>query len=142
MKSVLLIVAAVLCISTMLDAQYAPVIPVVDAHGPTIVAFFPNLSQTGSDEADSNEALSDFEFYADRVKEPLNRLGIEFTEQFGRSFRVRLENQTRLFTPKAGTCGYYFIARGKEPHVEYGVMTDTDLLLAAKQYFGVTDTVK
>jgi hypothetical protein len=33
--------------------------------------------------------------------------------------------------------GYFFIAPGKEPHVEYGVMTDADLLDAARKYFGI-----
>src|SRR4051812_4647053 len=112
----------------MLHAQHTSVIPVVVAERPTIVAFFPDLSQTRRDDADWNEALSDFQFYADRVKEPLNHLGIEFTEQFERSFRIRSGMQTRSFTPKPGTCGYYFIAGGKKPHLEYGVMTDTDLL--------------
>ena len=139
MKSVLWILAVALCASAVVDAQHGSVIPVVNVDRPTIVAFFSDGSQTRSEDGDASEALSDFEFYADRVKEPLNHLGIEFTEQFGRSFRIRVEKQTRLFTPKPDTCGYYFIARGKKPHVEYGVMTDTDLLLAAKQYFAVSE---
>ena len=139
MKSALWLPAAGLCLSAILDAQHTSVIPVVKADGPTIVAFFPNASQTRSDDQDSNEALSDFEFYANRAKEPLNRRGIEFTEQFGRSFRIRMGSQTRLFTPKPDTPGYYFVAHGKKPRVEYGVMTDTDLLDAAKQYFGFAE---
>jgi hypothetical protein len=135
MKFVLWIQVAVWCVCANLDAQHSSVVPVVNADGPTIVAFFPSASQTRSDDADSNEALSDFEFYADRVKEPLNRLGIEFTEQFGRSFRIRSGSQSRLFTPKADRCGYYFIAHDKKPRIEYGVMTDVDLLALAKQYF-------
>ena len=142
MKSVIWFPAVVMCICAMLDAQPTPVIPVVNADGPTIVAFFPNGPNTRSDDADANEALSDFEFYAERVKAPLNQLGIQFTEQFGGRFRIRLGGETRLFTPKAATPGYYFIAHGKKPHVEYGVMTDTDLLIAAKQYFGVPDLGK
>jgi hypothetical protein len=136
MKSMIWIGAAVFSVSANVGAQHPSVVPVVNADEPTIVAFFPNASQTRSDDADSNEALSDFEFYADRVKEPLNRIGIEFTEQFGRSFRIRSGSQSRLFMPKADRCGYYFIARGKKPRIEYGVMTDVDLIVLAKQYFG------
>lgn len=33
-------------------------------------------------------------------------------------------------------------ARPEKPNVEYGIMTDTDLLAAAKQYFGVSDMGK
>ncbi len=109
-----------------------------NAAGPTIVAFFPNASKAGSDNADSNEALSDFQFYAERVKEPLNQLGIRFTEQFGGSFRIRSGSGTRLFIPKAETPGYYFTGHGKQPHIEYGVLTDIDLLALAKEYFGAS----
>lgn len=34
--------------------------------------------------------------------------------------------------------GYYFISPGKQPRVEYGVMTDDDLLHAAKEHFGTS----
>lgn len=128
--------AAVLCTSAILDAQQTPVSHAVNADGPTIVAFFPNASKAGSDNADANEALSDFQFYAERVKKPLNQLGIQFTEHFGGSFRIRSGSGTRLFTPKADTPGYYFTEHGKRPHIEYGVMTDVDLLALAKDYFG------
>jgi len=54
-----------------------------------------------------------------------------------RSFQTRTGAKVRTFqTGKAGV-GYYFIAPGKEPHVEYGVMTDEDLLVVARKYFGV-----
>jgi len=31
--------------------------------------------------------------------------------------------------------GYYFIAPGKAPHIEYGVLTDVDIVQAAAAYF-------
>jgi hypothetical protein len=33
--------------------------------------------------------------------------------------------------------GYYFIAPGKKPHVEHGVMTDEDLVDVARKYFAL-----
>src|SRR5277367_6826917 len=139
MKPVLWLSAVVLCISTMLNAQHTSGIPVVNADGPTIIAFFPNASKIGSNDADGNEALSDFENYAERVKKPLSQLGIQFTEEFDRSFRIRSGGETVLFTPKTDTPGYYLVARGKKPRIEYSVMTDADLLVLAKQYFGFPD---
>jgi hypothetical protein len=75
MKPVLSLPAVALCISAVLNAQHATRVPVVNADGPTIVAFFPNAPKIGSDGTDGNEALSDFEYYAERVKNPFNRLG-------------------------------------------------------------------
>ena len=137
MKPALWLPAVVLSIGTMLGAQHPPGVPVVNADGPTIIGFFPNASRVGSDDADGNEALSDFEFYAERVRKPLSELRIKFTEVFDRSFRIRSGSKTVMFTPKGDTPGYYFVQRGKKPRIEYGVMTDSDPLASAKQYFGL-----
>lgn len=136
MKFALHSLTAVLCSCTLLTAQQPGNIPVVNVEKPTIVAFFPNASRIGSQDADGNEALSDFEFYAERLREPLKDLGIGFSKQYGRSFRIRSSGHSTLFTPKKFMPGYYLIAPGRKPHIEYGVMTDTDLLSIAKQYFG------
>jgi hypothetical protein len=83
------------------------------------------------------EALNDFDFYASKVEDRLKKAGIDFREVDARSFRVRAGKRLRSFrTGKIGI-GYYFIAPGKEPHVEFGVMTDEDLVNAAGKYFGV-----
>jgi len=138
MKSRLLYSGAVLCISIALGAQRPGPIPIVNVEKPTIVAFFPNVATVRSEDADGNEALSDFEVYAQRLRRPLSELGIQFSEQYGRSFRIRVSSNTIVFTPKAGTPGYYLIAPGRKPQIEYGVMTDSDLLPIAKEYFGIS----
>lgn len=135
MKAAFWLPVIVSCMSTLLVAQRASSSTVVNADGPTIIAFFPDASKIGSDDADGNEALSDFEYYAERVKGPLSQRGIQFTVEFGHSFRIRSGSATVLFTPKAGTPGYYLAHRGKKPRIEYGVMTDVDLLVIAKEYF-------
>src|SRR5215471_5275792 len=109
MKRAFWLPAVLLFMSTMLDAQHASGIPVVSVDGPTIIAFFPNASKIGSNGADGNEALSDFEYYAERVKKPLSQRGIQFAEEFDRSFRIRSGSETVLFTPKADTLGYYLV---------------------------------
>ena len=43
--------------------------------GPTIVAFFPPVKQTQlENDADTNEALADFQEYTNRVREPLRKV--------------------------------------------------------------------
>jgi len=47
---------------------------------------------------------------------------------------VKLKTGVQVFTPHKGECGYYFITPGQMPHIEYGVMTDDDLLQEARKY--------
>jgi hypothetical protein len=110
--------------------------PVVDAHQATVVAFYMPASRSEAGDADETESLDDFRLYAGRVKGPLTKAGIRFEELYAGSFRIRLGSKTQVFHSTSGV-GYYFVAPGRKPHVVYGVMTDTDLLNLAKQYFGL-----
>ena len=111
--------------------------PLVVVEGRTIVAFFPPVSDDESQkDADTNEALADFQLYATNAREPLKNAGIEFHELYTRSFRVRVGKVVTTFHPAKVDVGYYLVAPGKKPRIEYGVMTDADLLLLANDYFG------
>jgi hypothetical protein len=103
---------------------------------PTIIAFFRPVSDEEMDKnPDINEALGDFQLYASRVGRPLKNAGIDFEVASAVRFRVKDGGSVRTFnTGKIGV-GYYFIAPGNQPHVEYGVETDPDILEAAKKYF-------
>ena len=107
--------------------------------GPTVVAFFEPVPQAKLEkEPDTNEALADFQLYAKNVREPFRKAGIEFHELYAHSFRLRDGNKLTTFrTGKVGV-GYYLVAPGKDPRVEYGVMTDADLLQLANEYFGIS----
>ena len=104
--------------------------------GPMVVAFFAPLTKAELNEDGSNESLADFQFYTRQVRLPLSMEGIDFSEVYAQSFRVHIGARTNMF--RAVDVGYYFIAPGKKPHVEYGVMTDTNLLEVAKKYFVIT----
>jgi hypothetical protein len=112
--------------------------PVIVVRGPTVVAFFEPVPQSKLDkDPDTNESLADFQLYAKSVREPLRKEGIEFHELYAHSFRLRVGNKLITFQPAKVTVGYYFIAPGKKPRIEYGVMTDSDLLQVANEYFGI-----
>jgi hypothetical protein len=112
--------------------------PIFVVHGPIVVAFFPPVTRADLDsDPDANEALSDFQFFAGSVKAPLRKAGIDFQEADALSFKIRIGMKTRTFKTGKDGVGYYFIAPGKSPHVEYGVMTDVDLLAAARKYLGI-----
>ena len=115
-------------------AKSAP--PSFEIRKPTIIAFFPPVTDKDLDD-DTADALDDFQYYADEVRGPLKRAGVEFQEAYARTFTVRLGAKTIVFRVGKEEVGYYFVAPGKKPHVEYGVMDDDDILSEAHEYFGV-----
>jgi len=106
--------------------------------GPTVVAFFTPVTEADLDKnPETNEALADFQVYAARVRGQLEGMGIALEEFYATSFIVRCGAKTMRFRPKSGV-GYYFTVPDKSAHVEYGVMTDTDILKIAKDQFHPT----
>src|SRR5215469_18525674 len=100
--------------------------PAVDVAGPTIVAFFPPVSNAELiRSADTNEALSDFQYYDGQVWEPLKKHGIAIHQIYAHQFMIRSGKSTTTFTPQK--VGYYLVAPGKKPRIEYGVTTDEGL---------------
>jgi len=120
-------------VSLVAGAETGPIV----AEGRTVVAFFPPVTKADlQKDADTNESFADFQFYAARLREPLKKLGIDFREVYAHSFRVRIGKTVTTFRPAKGDVGYYFVVPGKQPRIEYGVMTDADLLQVANEYFG------
>ena len=113
-------------------------VPVVEVKGPTLIAFFYPVTDAELDNSpDTNEALGDFQEYASRIRQPLTNAGIEFQVLFAHAFQTRIAQKTTTFRPRKVDVGYYFIAPGKKPRVEYGVNTDDGLKEIATQYFGI-----
>jgi hypothetical protein len=132
--AVIMATLGIVCVSL---AQRAPKVPIVDVQSPSIVAFFPSTSTADLANPDTNETLSDFQLYAQRVRQPLSEAGINFREVYANAFVIRVGTKTTTVHPRIEV-GYYFAAPGKKPRIEYGVMTDADLLHAAAQYFDTT----
>jgi hypothetical protein len=111
--------------------------PTITVRGPTIVPFFERVTAAElKADPDTNEALSDFQVYAERARKAFQRTGIEFREIYARSFKIRIRARTTTFRPGKITVGYYFVAPGKKPRIEYGVNADDGLVDIAKEYFG------
>lgn len=109
--------------------------PAVVVRGPTVVACFVPVSDAEMDSnPDLNEALADFQLYSAQARRPLQRRGIAYHVLSARSFRMRINGKVNSYRVEGAA--YYFVAPGKKPQIETGVMTDTDLLAAADKYFG------
>jgi hypothetical protein len=135
----LLFAWVVLCISGTSVLQAQPTPRTFHVVRPTILAFFPRTSDAKlAKEPDLNEALSDFQLYAGRVRQPLRARGIDFREVYDRRFLVQVGARIVSFAPGKLQVGYYLIAPGKKPLIRYGVMTDSDLLQLSDRYFAAT----
>jgi len=109
----------------------------IEVRGPTIIAFFPPVSDAElSKDPDTNESLSDFQLYAAQVRKPLQQKGINFKVVYAHQFTIRLGKAITIVTPQKAQVGYYLFRPRKEPRIEYGVMTDLDLIHVADEYFG------
>lgn len=115
-----------------------PTIPTFVVHGPTIVAFFPHVTDAEMESnPDTNEVLGDFQLYVGAASKPLREAGIDFQVVDGRAFNIRIGTKVRGFHSGKIGIGYYFIAPGKKPRIEYGVLVDADILDVANKYFGI-----
>jgi hypothetical protein len=111
-------------------------ITTIEAKGPTIIAFFHPVTKAElRKDTDLNEALSDFQYHLRKAKPRLEDAGISVHEIYSTSFRIKLPSTTITFKTKDIHVGYYFILPGKEPSIQYGVLTDIDLLHFADDYF-------
>src|ERR1700756_3790879 len=107
-------------------AQAAAKQPVIEVQKPLIVAFYPPVSESDAEQQEEIESLSDFRLSIEGARKSLRAAGIEIHEIYSSSFRVRVGAKTNSFHPTQVGVGYYLIAPGKRPSVEYGVMTDAD----------------
>jgi hypothetical protein len=126
--------AVLLLLDRALVASQKQTVIVVDR--PTVVAFFPPVTDAEMDkDPDTNEALSDFQLYARQARKRLEAAGIQFQEIYVTSFAIQVHGKTKVFRPEKIQVGYYFVAPDKPPRIQYGVMTDADILRVATEYF-------
>lgn len=111
--------------------------PVFDVVRPTILAFFTPSSHMNDPGTGANDTLSDFQVYLNKAKDTLQRSGIDIQEVYARSFKVRVGATTTTYQTKKAGVGYYLVFPGRKPRIEYGLMSDTDLIRVADEYFGV-----
>lgn len=106
--------------------------------GPTIIAFFPPVTAHELEQdSETNDSLDDFQVYVREARGTLENAGIQLHEVYAHHFRVSVRGRATTFTPGKIGVGYYFVAPGKKPLLEYGVETDEDLFRTATRYFGI-----
>lgn len=139
MKLARLPLIALIVLPMLLPAQgpTAAKLPVIVIHRRTIIAFFVGANEARDIDPNGNESLSDFQLYAYQAKGPLKKMKVDLLDTTSAAFSVQAGTKIVDFHP-AQAIGYYFIAPGQEPRVEYGVHTDDQLIEIASRYFSVT----
>jgi hypothetical protein len=133
--TLLVVVTTMLLLPT--DSGAADAVKVFRVNGPTVVAFFPAVTQKQVDaDAGLGEALGDFQFHLRSARGRLEVSGVRVHECYGTRFQVQVAGSTITFRPGKAGIGYYFIRPGSKPRVEYDVMGDADILAVAAKYFG------
>jgi len=88
-----------LCFRESFDAQAVSETPVIQIQRGTVIAFFAPAPKGVKEDMDFNEALSDLQFCAHRVKYPLGKLKLDFRDLYVRSFRIHLSGGDIAFLP-------------------------------------------
>jgi hypothetical protein len=109
----------------------------VVVQGPVLVAFYPALSQAAVDSSeDLATVFDDFSYHLSTAMDSLRALGITVTERPVGRIRLSEGGREREFLPAkdSAAVGYLFVSPGEPDRVQYGVMTNSDLVDAARHY--------
>jgi hypothetical protein len=107
--------------------------------GPVLVAFYPAASQEAVDSSeDLATVIDDFSYHLSTAMDSLRALGITVTERPVGQIRLSEGGRAREFLPAKDSAdvGYLFVIPGQPDRVQYGVMTNSDLVDAARHYLG------
>jgi hypothetical protein len=136
MRNPLLTAALITLIAYPLSASAAQDPTVVVITRPTVVAFFPPVTDAELEkDPDMNEVLSDFQVYAREARKRLEAAGVEFKEVYARSFVIEIHGKKKIFRPGKIEVGYYFVAPDKPPKAQYGVMVTDSIVDLARECF-------
>ena len=128
---VLLAFCAIVSVATPAEQQTRFVIT-----GPTLISFFLNYTDDGILADGGNEALYDFGHYLPAAEDKLREAGVQVHAVLKvKSFQVKIGSRWHTFQPRGNDVGYYFIAPGRKPRVEFGIQETEGILDIARNYF-------
>jgi hypothetical protein len=109
----------------------------VAVDGPTLIAFYPAVTQA---QVDSSEELAtvfdDFSYHLSSAADSLRALGLTVKERPLGEIRVVEAGRQWQFLPAKDSAefGYLFLAPGRTQRVYYSVMSNTDLVETAHEF--------
>src|SRR5271157_2091 len=114
---------------------------VISIAGPTIIAYFVTTQKEIDQDSGGNisEALGDFQTFVNNIDQYSMTKGIRIYQTYKDTIRYKIGRKLEVFHPKVDSekVGYIFINQQKKLKIQYGVMTDEDILGFAEEIFKI-----
>ena len=123
--------------STATARTAAPDSMVVRVHGPTLISFYPTVTQAQIDSSeDLATVLDDFSYHLSTAQDSLRAMGFAIIDHPPGTIRIVDESSSRdiALAPDSADVGFVFVAPGRRDRVMYGVMTGGELIDAGHKF--------
>jgi hypothetical protein len=119
-------------LDSVVAASGARIFPAPDRvmNGPTVIAFYALTKEQVARGGDASEAFADFERQLKGVDRALDSLGVRLDYQYSDTIQYQVNGVAHAWHPPSDSLrvGYLFLGPGRILDVQYGVMTNSDLL--------------
>ena len=109
----------------------------VRVHGPTLISFYPTVTQAQIDSSeDLATVLDDFSYHLSTAQDSLRAMGFAIIDHPPSTIRIIDASGSRdiALAPDSADVGFVFIAPGRWERVMSGVMTGGDLIDAGHKF--------
>ena len=103
----------------------------VRVHGPTLISFYPTVTQAQIDSSeDLATVLDDFSYHLSTAQDSLRAMGFTIIDHPPGTIRIIDATGSRdiALVPDSADVGFVFVAPGRRDRVMYGVTTGSDLI--------------
>lgn len=109
----------------------------VHVHGPTLISFYPTVTQAQIDSSeDLATVLDDFSYHRSTAQDSLRAMGFTMVDHPPGTIRVIDASGSRsiVLAPDSADVGFVLVAPGRRDRVMYGVMTGGELIDAGRKF--------
>ena len=124
-------------VSTATDRTAVPDSVVVRVHGPTLISFYPTVTQAQIDSSeDLATVLDDFSYHLSTAQDSLRAMGFTIVDHPPGTIRIVDASGSRdvVLAPDSADVGFVFVAPDRRDRVMYGVMTSSELIDAGHKF--------
>ena len=103
-----------------------------------IIFWGPSPAELDSMNNEDTEVYSDYYYYASKSSKTLKGFGIELKDTTSYLININYDNnKTEIFKRRLNSIAYIFNDGIQKPEIIKAVMTDTDIILKAKEFFQI-----